>query len=306
MTTKTLTPLEQREYAYNQIDALRSNDLKDLKSSPALFHARKTGDVDKKDSYTLDFGTKIHAALLEPQLFDQSFMRMTVPKLPHDSFEKVKGRCKWEITDQDDLYTYFALPNSDPAIKTVYERLEDFYERKLILGKESAKINRLINELKLNPRVSARLTGKIEPEVMFESMLLGIPCKARADVIINESHIIDYKTTESAIKPKDLLWQIKKWGYHISAAFYVDIIAQHRPVDSFSWIFQNKYTGQCCVYKATPALLDKGREVVQDALELYNYCKITGIWADYYDPITKASNYEQDLDGEEYMNEVFA
>ena len=305
--TQTIT-IQEIDKAYNTLDAIRSSDIKDILTSPSLYKARMDGRLPGKTSYALDAGTKIHAALLQPQLFNDSykFLPKHIQLNPADAKALMSDfGCKWKkaSSGRDDLYE---VPVSTDAKKKMFDALSYHYGMDVIFHEEVEKIEFLIDRLRDNPQVVNLFQGNIDTELPLEGMIDDTRCKVKLDGLIENHTIFDYKSCECPINDEMITYAIKKWSYHISAAFYLEITRQNDiPVKEFKWIFQNKNSGEAAVVPVPQVLLDEGMRKVKLALEIYNRATASDLWADYLDPQTGGTNYDQPIDITEAALAIF-
>ncbi len=302
--------LQQIDGLYRQSEGLSSSNLKELLTSPALYYAKFVArTMPLKETYAMDFGTKVHAALLEPELFAKSFKAFpSYLALPAKDFASVKGRCQWEPVDSslvpDDGHTYFKEAKSDDALKTQIDRLSEYYGMEIITPNEQKVIANLLQELKLNPQVDNLLQQKKSTEVVLRGNFDEIQLKGKLDAIIGDQ-VFDYKTCEHAINDELILWTIKKYSYDLQAYFYLHLAKQNNlNVNGFTWVFQNKTTGQCAVVPCPEAILASGAKKFKLGLSIFDRCTATGIFADFVDEHGN-TNYDAPMDLTRKLDKVF-
>ena len=303
--------LQEIDKDYRIIEAMSSSKLKDLITSPALFYKRHiTKELPFKETYAMDFGTKVHAALLEPELFVSSYKTFgTYLSLPNEDVARVKGRCRWEeVQDAPiDGNTYFFEPKSDEAKKNMIDAFTEYYGQEIITPYEMKQIDFLLDELKVNPQTLALLNNKqVEAEKVLMTVIDDIELKSKLDAIIDGQIVFDYKTCEHAINDELIAWTIKKYSYDLQAYFY-KFMAERNGYDvkGFSWIFQNKYSGQCAVVPCPDYVLERGAMKMKLGLEIYTRCMDTGVWADYLSPEGN-TNYDAPMDISRAVEKVYS
>lgn len=122
------------------------------------------------------------------------------------------------------------------------------------------------------------IKGGFAEHNMFGS-LYDVKLKSRADYIVPKQYIVDVKTTSMPSDVDVFRDTVVNYGYHTSAALYLDIAKQTYGVDhDFYWLVLSKDDGQCHVYKASDSTITAGQVLVQRAIILYKQCVASGIW----------------------------
>lgn len=302
--------LQEIDKDYRIIEAMSSSKLKELLTSPALYYQRYISkELPSKESYAMDFGTKVHAALLQPDLFESSYK--TFPSymtLPRADAATVKGRCRWEEVQDAPLddYVYYYEPKSDDAKKKMIDAFSNYYGKEIVTPGETKKINTMIEQLSLNPQTLELLNKDRVAEKVLMTVIDDIELKSKLDAIITDNIVFDYKSCEHAINDELITWSIKKYSYDLQAYFY-KFMAEKNGYDikEFVWIFQNKHSGQCAVVPCPDYVLERGAAKMKLGLEIYRRCMSTGVWADYVDPETGATNYDAPMDISRAVEKVY-
>lgn len=174
-----------------------------LKSLRHLTAARN-GEMIRKETDALAFGSLVHSVVLEEELISELYA--VAPKVDRRT---KGGKQEWED---------FQRVNAD---KTVVKQ-EDF---------DAAVAMR--NSVRSHPAAAAlfkRPNQVIEGTAIWNDEESGIDCKARLDCYIpakarSAPTIVDLKTTIDA-SPEGFAKSVAKWGYHLQQAFYLDGLAQ--------------------------------------------------------------------------------
>ena len=126
--------------------------------------------------------------------------------------------------------------------------------------------------------------GVAEETLVWRDAMTGLLCKSRMDYYREDlGLIVDVKTTEDA-RPEAVARDIHKYGYHISAAHYLDGL---QALDlsggqSFAWVFVEKKAPYAIgLYFASADMIDRGRELHRQYLTDFARCKLSGIWPAY-------------------------
>ena len=203
------------------------------------------------DGDALLFGRLVHTVILEPHKLD------TYAVLNAD----VIG-VKADGSKADN-------PTATKAWKdAVFEAKRDGLT--VISGQTLAKAQSLAAAVQAHPEASRLLTAATATEVSAYAMHpSGVMVRARFDAICPES-VIDIKTTRDA-DPENFGRLMHAYGYHVSAANYLDIArANGLTVDRFDLIAVEKDMTPGGEYRVSvleihPDAIDKGRELMAEA-----------------------------------------
>ena len=184
--------------------AASASALKLMDRSPAHLHAerqrqqllRANGMRQKTSKY--EFGTAVHAAVLEPQRFKQTY-------LIHPGN---RGKTTKSFKD-------FELANPGKRVLMQTE-LND------IIGCANSLRSATVIRTKSAAFTMADLVdiGTPERNYYWLDAQTGLTCKARMDLTI-ENIVIDVKTAQDA-RGERFKYDAAKFGYHIQAAFYME------------------------------------------------------------------------------------
>ena len=231
--------------------AISSSGLKLILQSPAHFVARQ--EQPEESTAAMDFGSALHAALLEPVKYLESYVAK--PELDRRTKE---GKAMAESIDA-------ALADKikiNPALM--------------------ADINAMVASAKRHPRVVEMLSvGEAEVSYLWKDETTGILCKCRPDWL-NDDAIWDLKSCLDA-SPSGFSRACAKYGYHISAALYVEgvrrLTGKKLP---FRFVASEKDAPYAvAVYEASEAFLRSGRRLVRQALDRLQACRKTAEWPSY-------------------------
>jgi len=234
-------------YTHNAISA---SGLKLIAKSPAHYHASLTAPVEQTPA--MAFGSAVHAAILEPDEFDN---RYTV--MPEGLTRQSK----------EGKEVYAAIIASG---------------RSVISHDDMHRIRDMQAAVNAHPAASFALSQPAFIEQPHLFMLNGVPAKMKPDFIIEGRGIYDLKTTTDA-SPAQFQRQIMRLDMAIQAAFYID--GYHRIYGAqipFYWIaVESKPPHIVAVYQASPAMIKYGRQRYMELLEIYEQCMATNIWPGY-------------------------
>lgn len=185
---------------YMKIDALSNGEAQMIASNPSDYVWNKNAPSDLTNRAALDFGTALHTALLEPQLFNDSVVIYDQTK----SRDTVKFDKFMETQDEKSI---------------------------VLLESEYQKLRLCADSAKAHPTFKYMLDAMQEREVSIVTNLDGVDVKIRADLCCDEKGIIgDIKTTASLDDWRDSArWKnpLFKFNYGFTAAFYMDAYSAH-------------------------------------------------------------------------------
>jgi exodeoxyribonuclease VIII len=95
--------------------------------------------------------------------------------------------------------------------------------------------------------------------------------------------LVDLKTTNDA-SPEGFIWAVRRYLYHLQAAFYVDgwEAAGGGPIDEFIFIAVEKTPPFAVgLYRLPESALIKGRDLYRQGLDTFNRCLTRQVWPGY-------------------------
>lgn len=201
----------------------------------------------------LTFGSYLHSLVLEPEQTDEEFAVYLGNKVGD----------KWEQFQADNIGKEIIVRSQFNLAEELLKSLEN---ARVLVGrkgydKEEVPVSTFFD------------TGESEMTVCGE--LEGIKFKVRADYYKDKEHwdaasINDLKTTSVDVSNKKKCRSvIYKYGYHISAALYVDIMTKaFNRAHDFYLIFCNKRSLEWSVYRVSEELLEEGRKEIAKAIRI--------------------------------------
>jgi exodeoxyribonuclease VIII len=249
---------------YSRWDAVNHSRLRHFDKTPQ--HARHAMLHPKDSSEYQELGHAIHAALLEPQRFDDSYV-----VAPDVDRRRKEGKRIWKE---------FIEKHGDGTGPGDAERIED-KEMNAIRGiQANALKHATIKEALYGPGVS-------ELSIVWIDRDTGLKCKARLDrlaAIGDWPFLLDIKSTH---KPATLYnWQtaVNQYKLHQQAAHYLNGIETLRPLQGglqrkFAWIVcETVGPFAVRIFQAEDAALDIGRDEVARNLARYKECVESDRW----------------------------
>jgi exodeoxyribonuclease VIII len=256
---------------YHGIEALSSTGCKHLLRSPA--HYRYNKDNPTAPTAAMNLGTAVHAAILEPELYEKGFA--VVP------------------TDAPKRPTAAQVGAAKPSDKGLFSIAwwADFdakNEGKIIVEAADAnKLHWMVESVRRHESASWLLSeGKSEYSMFWLDKTYddeGVPCKARFDWFRPDKIAVDLKTCQDA-SAEGFGRQVASMSYHLQAAHYwvgCEHVLNESP-KSWTWIaVESEAPYGCAVYVATSDILMSGMRLQRAALERYRLGLKTGYWPNY-------------------------
>jgi len=213
---------------YHSHDSISASGLKEIAKN-SVYHF-----INKKwnETPSMAFGTAVHTALLESEIFYDTYYPM--PEI------------KDLRTKEGKLLKKEAEEKSDGRI--CLSHYDHFRIKKIV---ENFKKNKLAVEY-----------CKGEKELSHYLKYNGLPVRVRPDVVNHVSGFIsDVKTTQSA-SPKSFRNDVRKFYYSLQAAFYMDMLG----VKEFKFIAcEVNHPFTVVVYTLDNDLIEYGRKMYKQA-----------------------------------------
>jgi hypothetical protein len=237
------TALTQAEY--RSVRAWSNSDLSMISKSAALLEWSLDAPSDGSDS--VDLGTHVHCALLEPDVFARDYVK---------------------IPDFD------ARSNAGKAAKESFK--ESMGDGKIVLDHDTYQtVIDMRDSVLAHPVARKLLTSKGQSEISIFGEISGLKVKCRPDRIVDPSvfggqHIlVDVKKTADIDK---FIYSVRDFGYHRQDAFYSDIYFQltgHRPRFVFVVVGEKRSIGRypVRVWELPSDVVEIGRMEYLEGLE---------------------------------------
>jgi hypothetical protein len=310
------------ETDYFAAAAVNASTLKHMGRSALHCKAEMTRSDDRPDTEAQKVGRLIHCAVLEPERFAAEYVREPTTEdypdalVTQDDYKaqakelslKVGGskeQLKKRISDHlNEKAAAFLARNNDDDPKVVeWARLNYcalalpdglFFDSIVAAeteGKTALKADHwhlaqaIIESIGANDRARKILSdGTPEETLIWQDELTGLLCKSRMDYYREDlGVVVDVKTTEDA-RPGAVSRDIRKYGYHISAAHYLDGLRTQglNGGESFVWVFvEKKPPYAIALYVASAAMLAKGEQLRHQYLTQFARSKLSGLWPGY-------------------------
>ncbi len=236
---------------YHGTKALSKSGLDQFRKSPAHFRAWQDGITKNESSPALEFGTAVHMAILEPELFAAT-------------------------------YTVFAGDRRTKDGKAAYEAV--IASGKTPLNQEQwDNITGAAAAVHAHPAAAPLLNG-IQTEVSCFDNWMGVKVKARIDGL-GKDYIIDVKTTQDA-SPVAFGKSCAQFRYHVQAAWYRQITGINRFV--FIAVEKEAPYGVAC-YELDEQAINLGIDIIEEQLRTFVECEQLNSWPCYSSQIQSLS-----------------
>ena len=232
---------------HSGIDRITSSGLKLLlKKTPAHYYAEYMGEGSKPTA-AMEYGIAAHALILEGE---EAFAKVAMAKPEGVDFRTKEGKA-------------FKAASKGKMILSEKD-IEEMYAFKDKL-KESDLGAAMFNGTGMAEEVVTWRDAKCKPDWMAKDGSLIIDLKMMADA-----------------DPTNFKRAIYRYGYHISAAMYVEGVESHfNKKPRFVWAVCEKGTGNVAFYSPSPEMLSEGHDRVGHGLAIYAECKQRKQWPGY-------------------------
>ena len=259
--------------AYHAGPGVSKSRLDKLSKSPFHYQAHYLSlkRVSSYETPAMRFGTAVHTAILEPELFAGWVV-----------MPDVDGRTKEGKAAK-------ALAQEEAAARGV----------EVIPADDYAKVTAIADSFSRHTHLSSFLdTGHAELSVYWNDPDTSILCRCRPDWLA-PGCVVDLKTTEDA-SPRAFQRSAYSWRYFVQAAFYLDGLAANG-VDARGFVFaaiEKSEPYACAGYAASEAMIAAGREEYRRLLRTLRQCQDDDRWPGYSESLAVL-----DLPG--FANELF-
>lgn len=235
------------------VDRLTSSGLKILlKKSPAHYYEEYTS-TKTPPTKAMEFGIAAHALILEGE---EAFAKVAVVRP-----DEIDGRTKEGKEFKK---------NANGKIVLTENEVNEIYSFRDIM-KDSEYGSAIFSK-----------RGKAEQVVEWRDAMTAADCKCKPDWMSKDGRlIIDLKMMADA-DPTNFKRSVYRYGYHISAAMYIEGVAQHYgTVPDFVWAVCEKGSGKIAFYTPSSELLSEGAVKVGTGMAIYAKCKDKNNWPAY-------------------------
>lgn len=245
---------------YQAAPGISKSGLDQIAKSPA--HYQVWLREKPEPSKAMVFGSALHCALLEPELFSEQYT--VAPEVDKRTTKGKAEFAEWEQANQGKV----ALTSAE------YSRLLAMQDA----FRSHALVSGVLKE------------AFIERAAFWTDEETGVQCKSRPD-IVTSGLILDVKTTEDARKRafESSAWNFR---YHVQAGMYLHGVSQvtKQKHDEFLFIAIEKTAPfAISVFQADSTMVGQGQETMRANLRTYAECVASGQWPSYPDRVQKLS-----------------
>jgi hypothetical protein len=198
-------------YHRKELGIVNCGALNRLAKTPAHYRAW-LDEAEDNDTPAKVFGRALHCAVLEPDVFEQTYIIAR-----EHPFRRVSDRQR------------FAKKPSEETVKAI--AYWDAWEREMggkieISHDDAITLRGMQASVKAHPIAGKLFTGgKSEVTVIWTDPRTGLLCKARLDYYLRQRGlVIDLKSTEDA-SAREFARSIANYRYHVQHAHYCDAFA---------------------------------------------------------------------------------
>lgn len=157
-----------------------------------------------------------------------------------------------------------------------YKDRADKENKPWVTDDEMESVSRMVASATENPLARSIMKSGGKPETKCINEVVGVGCKAMADLLSEDGEtIIDYKTTR-AHTPKEFMREaLYKYKYQYQAAHYCDVF--ERP--NFIFIAVRNFAPyETMVYRMSPDIIAAARQENHDTLRAIKACEELNEW----------------------------
>jgi len=245
------------ETVYRSHETIAQSDLKVLVNGSPKHYLQSRAGGDKKLTPALTLGIATHKAFFEWDTFLDEYS-----VIPETIDRRTKaGKAEWS------------------------EFQKESEGMKLLTADQIRTISNMMQNLQSIRIVREYTTGGYPERCFFRpppplyADRIPVSLKARFDYWQpDQKVIVDLKTTDSAA-PERFLQSVKKYGYHIQAAYYLDFVD---PGAEFIFVVVEKNPPyEVAVYKMDEAFIKQGRAVYTEGFRELAQCFYHDTWGGY-------------------------
>lgn len=267
--------MNENEVYHADKSRIGSSGLKLIAKSPAHYYAEylDPNRVRKEQSKALFEGSAVHAAILEPDVFEEEYVVLDDSKI----IQEIGGAKPRSTTKYKEW-----LQSKQEVIQAKKQTILDLDTFNLCLRLRDTVWRHPIASQILSEGTAEERSDWTEPET-------GALCKIKPDFKSSSARlIVDIKTAEDA-SPEKFGRSALNYGYHIQAPFYLDG-ARETGFDAEGFVFivlEKTPPYAIALYYVDAETYNFGRETYLELLEVYLRCLKTGIWHGYPEEVQR-------------------
>lgn len=230
---------------YHAVQALSKSMMGKLLKSPA--HYRAAQEEHQEPSKSMQMGTAIHTAVLEPDLYTE-----VVGVIPEGIDGRTKEGKAWKDANKDRI----CLNNT-----------------------ENRDVQGVARSIHNHPfwEIAGTSNKMVEASVFAMDSETGVPLKARPDLWVGADTLVDIKTTDDAT-PEAFTRTVLNFGYHIQAAHYLAMTG----AAEFVFVAVERTAPYAVgIYRLDSEWLQAGENMRRKAITLLHECQALDKWPAY-------------------------
>ena len=254
---------------YHSGPGVSNSDLKYIRKAPIHYWAKKLSEEGLKDSSTRakSLGTAVHAALLEPELFEKNYRI-----IPEDAPRKPSDR-QWNAKNPS--------PDSVYAMEW-WTQFNIETDSKVLITNDDWNRCIKIRETVLRHPVAGRLfaDGLAEQSFYAEDEETGLLLKCRPDWICENGIMVDLKKVTDCSKT-GFGRAAANYDYYVQAPFYNDVLERLYGESPSIFIFvavEEDFPYDLNVVYETAEQMQRGRLIYQQDLRKVAECTEKNEW----------------------------
>lgn len=263
---------------YHAREEISKHGLDVFSELPARFKYER--ENPEETTAAMRFGSLVHLAVLEPELFESSvaFIPEDAPRKPSDLQRNAKK----------------PSPETAAAVEWWDNFLARIAGKEIITPTEHAELCGIRDAIHAHPVASKLLAlpGHVEPSLFWTDAETGIACRSRMDKVIPKHRIIiDLKTCVDASQTK-FSKDCANFRYDVQSAIYPDAAQAVLGGEDWRFLFiavEKSAPYFVAVYEADEVMRFAGREKYRSELSSYAACVESGKWPAHPDIIAPIS-----------------
>lgn len=229
---------------YHAADGISKSGLDLIMRSPAHYRFGER----KEATRAMEIGTALHCAILEPERFATDYMLLR------------------NVTDR--------------RSSEYKEACKVWSSERVLTGTEADRVAGMQESALSNPHLSQYLNapGRCELSMFATDPETGVLVKCRFDKLTDTGFAVDLKKTQDL---RDFAKSVANYGYHMQAAFYLDVYKWATGDDLSAFVFAA--VEELLPHASAPFVLDEealeiGRMLYRKALNTYAECLEDDEW----------------------------